>query len=251
MTFSDEELKRYHRQILLENIGTHGQQLLKKAKVIVVGAGGLGSPVAYYLAAAGIGTLAIADGDRVDISNLQRQILHSSADIGRMKVESACEKLMRLNPDIRLEPYGEFLSYDKAVTLFSHYDFVLECSDNFTTKYMVNDACIASEKPFSLGGIRMMGGQAMTHITGSACYRCLFPLMPDPATVPDSSSVGVLGAAVGIIGSIQATETIKYLTDSGTLLTNRLLTVDALSMKFDTFDFSRNSNCPTCGKTTE
>ena len=133
MTFSDEELKRYHRQILLENIGTHGQQLLKKAKVIVVGAGGLGSPVAYYLAAAGIGTLAIADGDRVDISNLQRQILHSSADIGRMKVESACEKLMRLNPDIRLEPYGEFLSYDKAVTLFSHYDFVLECSDNFTT----------------------------------------------------------------------------------------------------------------------
>lgn len=247
-TFSEEEMKRYSRQLLLEGFGTEGQRRLRDSKVIIVGAGGLGSPVAYYLAAAGVGTIAIADGDRVDLSNLQRQILHSTDDLNRPKVESAREKLLRLNPNITIKTYQEFLTPETAPAIFKNYDFVLECSDNFQTKYLVSDACVAVDKPFSLGGIRMLGGQTMTHVPGSACYRCLFPVEPDPATVPNSSTVGVLGAAVGIIGSIQATETIKYITGIGQLLTDRLLVVDAAAMSFQTLSLPRNPKCPLCGK---
>lgn len=246
MDFSDEERKRYGRQILLSELGEEGQQRLRDSKVIIVGAGGLGSPVAYYLAAAGVGTLAIADGDRVELSNLQRQILHSSLDLGRPKVESAREKLMRLNPNIKIKIYQEFLTLETAKDIFRQYDFVVECSDNFRTKYLVNDACVAVGKPFSLGGIRMLGGQTMTHTPGTACYRCLFPIEPDPATVPDSSTVGVLGSSVGVIGSVQATETIKYLARFGKLLTDRLLVVDTATMSFNSLQMPRNPNCPCC-----
>ena len=244
--FSEEEMNRYSRQLLLEGFGTEGQQRLHNSKVIIVGAGGLGSPVAYYLAAAGVGTITIADGDRVDLSNLQRQILHTTDDLGRPKVESAREKLLRLNPDITINTIQEFLTPETAPGIFKDYDFVLECSDNFQTKYLVSDACVAVGKPFSLGGIRMLGGQTMTHVPGSACYRCLFPVEPDPATVPNSSTVGVLGAAVGIIGSIQATEAIKYITGIGSLLTDRLLVVDAAAMTFQTLSLPRNPKCPLC-----
>ena len=231
-TFTEDETRRYSRQLLLDGFGVEGQRRLRDSRVIVVGAGGLGSPVAYYLAAAGVGTIALADGDRVDLSNLQRQILHTTADLGRAKVESARDKLVRLNPNIKIKDY----------------DFVVECSDNFQTKYLVNDACIAVGKPFSLGGIRMLGGQTMTHVPGTACYRCLFPIEPDPSTVPNSSSVGVLGSAVGIIGSIQATETIKYITGIGTLLTDRLLVADASTMTFNTISLPRNPKCPLCSE---
>lgn len=244
--FSEEEMKRYSRQLLLDGFGVEGQQRLRESKVLIVGAGGLGSPVAYYLAAAGVGNLAIADGDRVDVSNLQRQILHSSLDIGRPKVDSARERLTNLNPNIKITTYQEFLTEETAPQIFKDYDFVLECSDNFQTKYLVSDACVAVGKPFSLGGIRMLGGQTMTHVPGSACYRCLFPQAPDPKTVPNSSTVGVLGAAVGIIGSIQATEAIKYIVGIGQLLIDSLLVVDSTTMTFQKFALKRNPNCPLC-----
>ena len=244
--FTDEELKRYSRQLLLEGFGEEGQQRLRDSRVFIVGAGGLGSPVAYYLAAAGVGYLGIADGDRVDMSNLQRQILHTTADVDRPKVDSAREKLLALNPHIDITVYHEFLTADSAREIFKDYDFVLECSDNFQTKYLVSDACVAVGKPFSLGGIRMLGGQTMTHVPGSACYRCLFPVEPDPATVPNSSTVGVLGAAVGIIGSIQATEAIKYITGIGSLLTDSLLVVDSATMTFTRLSLPRNPKCPLC-----
>jgi molybdopterin/thiamine biosynthesis adenylyltransferase len=170
------------------------------------------------------------------------------ADLGRAKVESAREKLIRLNPNIKIDTYQEFLTPETAPEIFKNYDFVVECSDNFQTKYLVNDACVAVYKPFSLGGIRMLGGQTMTHIPGTACYRCLFPIEPDPSTVPNSSSVGVLGSAVGIIGSIQATETIKYITGIGTLLTDRLLVADASTMTFNTISLPRNPKCPLCSE---
>lgn len=247
-TFTEDETRRYSRQLLLDGFGVEGQCRLRDSRVIVVGAGGLGSPVAYYLAAAGVDTIALADGDRVDLSNLQRQILHTTADLGRAKVESARDKLVRLNPNIKIDTYQEFLTPETAPEIFKNYDFVVECSDNFQTKYLVNDACIAVGKPFSLGGIRMLGGQTMTHIPGTACYRCLFPIEPDPSTVPNSSSVGVLGSAVGIIGSIQATETIKYITGIGTLLTDRLLVADASTMTFNTISLPRNPKCPLCSE---
>lgn len=245
-TFSEEEMKRYSRQLLLDGFGKEGQQRLHDSRVMIVGAGGLGSPVAYYLTAAGVGTIGIADGDRVELSNLQRQILHSSLDLGRPKVDSAREKLSRLNPNVKIKTYQEFLTAETAPEVFRDYDFVLECSDNFQTKYLVSDACVAVGKPFSLGGIRMMGGQTMTHVPGSACYRCLFPVAPDPADVPNSSTVGVLGASVGIIGSVQATEAIKYITGIGELLTNRLLVVDSVAMTFRTLSVARNPHCPLC-----
>lgn len=247
-TFTEDETRRYSRQLLLDGFGVEGQRRLRDSRVIVVGAGGLGSPVAFYLAAAGVGTIALADGDRVDLSNLQRQILHTTADLGRAKVESARDKLVRLNPNIKIDTYQEFLTPETAPEIFKNYDFVVECSDNFQTKYLVNDACIAVGKPFSLGGIRMLGGQTMTHVPGTACYRCLFPIEPDPSTVPNSSSVGVLGSAVGIIGSIQATETIKYITGIGTLLTDRLLVADASTMTFNTISLPRNPKCPLCSE---
>ena len=242
-TFTEDETRRYSRQLLLDGFGVEGQCRLRDSRVIVVGAGGLGSPVAYYLAAAGVGTIALADGDRVDLSNLQRQILHTTADLGRAKVESARDKLVRLNPNIKIDTYQEFLTPETAPEIFKNYDFVVECSDNFQTKYLVNDACIAVGKPFSLGGIRMLGGQTMTHVPGTACYRCLFPIEPDPSTVPNSSSVGVLGSTVGIIGSIQATETIKYITGIGTLLV-----ADASTMTFNTISLPRNPKCPLCSE---
>lgn len=247
MHFTEEELKRYSRQILLGGVGEKGQSRLRDGRVLLVGAGGLGSPAAYYLAAAGVGLIGIADGDRVDITNLQRQILHNTADLGRLKVESAKEKLTRLNPGIQITAYPERLTPENAADIISSYDFVVEATDSFSTKYLVNDTCVALGKPFCLGGILRLEGQAMTHLPGTACYRCLFPAPPDTKDVPSASQVGVLGAAVGIVGSVQATEAIKYLTGMGRLLTDRLLSVDAATMAFSSVAVRRNPACPACG----
>lgn len=245
--FTEEELRRYSRQILLDGFGEEGQSRLRDGRVLIVGSGGLGSPAAYYLAAAGVGFIGIADGDRVDTSNLQRQILHNTADLGRLKVESAKEKLTKLNPGVRITAYPERLTPENASDIISPYDFVVEATDSYSTKYLVNDTCVALGKPFCLGGILKLEGQAMTHLPGTACYRCLFPVPPNPEDVPTASQVGVLGSAVGIVGSVQATEVIKYLTGIGRLLTDRLLSVDAATMAFSTVAIRRNPACPICG----
>ena len=234
MTFSDQQIQRYSRHILLKDVGGKGQKRLLSSRVLVVGAGGLGSPIATYLAAAGVGTIGIVDADTVDLSNLQRQILHHTADVGRLKTESAKQTLESLNPDVSVELHPFMLDADNVRELIRDYDFILEGTDNFPTKFLVNDACILEDKPFNQGGILRFKGQTMTHLPGTASYRCVYRQPPPPGAVPTCSEAGVLGAVAGILGTIQATEALKYLTDSGDLLTNRILTFDALAMNFRT-----------------
>lgn len=240
-------MMRYSRHILLEGFGKEGQQKLSQSKVLIIGAGGLGSPNALYLAAAGVGTIGIADADVVSLSNLQRQVIHFTEDINKPKVESAAEKMQRINPDVNVITHPCFLTEDNALEMMADYDFILDCTDSFASKYLINDACLLAEKPFCAGGVVKYGAQVMTHVPGSACYRCLFPEPPAENEVETCSTVGVLGSVVGIMGSIQATEAIKYLTGIGELLTDKLLMVDALTMTFNTMHFSRNQECPLCG----
>lgn len=240
-------MMRYSRHILLEGFGKEGQQKLSQSKVLIIGAGGLGSPNALYLAAAGVGTIGIADADVVSLSNLQRQVIHFTEDINKPKVESAAEKMQRINPDVNVITHPCFLTEDNALEMMADYDFILDCTDSFASKYLINDACLLAGKPFCAGGVVKYGAQVMTHVPGSACYRCLFPEPPAENEVETCSTVGVLGSVVGIMGSIQATEAIKYLTGIGELLTDKLLMVDALTMTFNTMQFSRNTDCPLCG----
>lgn len=239
---------RYSRHLLLDGFGEEGQARLSRARVLIIGAGGLGSPVALYLAAAGVGTLGIMDADVVSISNLQRQIIHFTEDVGKLKVQSAAEKIERLNPDVQIVTYDQFLTEANALNIIRDYDFVLDCTDSFASKYLVNDACVLAGKPFCAGGVVRYGAQVMTHVPGSACYRCIFPEPPAENDVETCATVGVLGSVVGIMGSIQATEAIKYLTGVGQLLTNQLLLVDALTMQFQTMQFVHNHACPICGE---
>lgn len=247
LDFSKEELMRYSRNILLKEVGAEGQERLRLGRVLIVGTGGLGSPVSLYLAAAGVGTIGLIDGDCVDLSNLQRQIVHSTPDVGRMKTDSAKEKLQKLNPNINVETYPILLSAENALEIISNYDFIVDGTDNFQAKFLVNDSCVIAGKAFSHGGILRFQGQTMTHIPGSACYRCLFPDIPDPDSVPSCATAGVLGAIAGMLGSIQAAEALKYLTGAGELLTDKLLTFDALSMDFRKINIVRDSDCPVCG----
>lgn len=240
-------MMRYSRHILLEGFGKEGQQKLSQSKVLIIGAGGLGSPNALYLAAAGVGTIGIADADVVSLSNLQRQVIHFTEDINKPKVESAAEKMRRVNPDVKVITHHSFITKDNALKIVEDYDFILDCTDSFASKYLINDACLLAGKPFCAGGVVKYGAQVMTHVPGSACYRCLFPEPPAENEVETCSTVGVLGSVVGIMGSIQATEAIKYLTGIGELLTDKLLMVDALTMTFNTMQFSRNTDCPLCG----
>lgn len=240
-------MMRYSRHILLEGFGKEGQQKLSQSKVLIIGAGGLGSPNALYLAAAGVGTIGIADADVVSLSNLQRQVIHFTEDINKPKVESAAEKMQRINPDVNVITHPCFLTEDNALEMMADYDFILDCTDSFASKYLINDACLLAGKPFCAGGVVKYGAQVMTHVPGSACYRCLFPEPPAENEVETCSTVGVLGSVVGIMGSIQATEAIKYLTGIGELLTDKLLMVDALTMTFNTMQFSRSTDCPLCG----
>ncbi|MEW6423823.1 MAG: HesA/MoeB/ThiF family protein [Bacillota bacterium] len=244
---TSEQLARYSRNILLSGFGAAGQEKLLASKVLVVGAGGLGSPVTYYLAAAGAGGLGLADPDAVEPSNLQRQILHTTRDVGRPKVESAREKLLALNPDLTVEVFPEGFHEGNALDLVGRYDFVIDCTDNFPTRYLMNEACVRLGKPFVYGGVLAYVGQVMTVLPGSSpCLRCVFREAPGEGA-PTTSQVGVLGAVPGLIGTIQATEAVKYFLGIGDLLIGRLLTYDALTMSFFETRVKRDPGCPACG----
>lgn len=226
---------RYSRHILLQGFGEAGQERLLKAKVLIVGAGGLGSPCALYLAAAGVGTIGIADADVVSLSNLQRQVIHATCDEGRPKAESAAEKMSAINPEVEVVTYPYYINNENAPELFAQYDFIVECTDSFESKYLINDVCVALGKPFCIAGMVGYSGQMMTHVPGTMTYRDIFAEIPTE-NIEKAATVGVLGSAVGTMGTLQATEVIKYLTGIGQLLTNRLLLFDALTMSFQTFE---------------
>ncbi len=246
--FSQQQLERYSRHILLRDVGVEGQIRLCGARVLIVGAGGLGAPAALYLAAAGVGTVGIVDNDHVDISNLQRQIIHFTRDIGIAKVDSAAEKMQAINPEIRVRTHPAFLCAANIREVIRDYDFVIDGADNFPTKFLINDACVMEKIPFSHGGILRFDGQTMTVIPGeSACYRCTFRTPPPADTVPTCSQAGVLGAIAGMLGTIQAAEALKFITGAGEPLTNALLTFDARTMNFRKVPLRPQDDCPVCG----
>ena len=222
----------YSRNIQIDGFGEEGQTRLQQSRVLVIGSGGLGSPVLLYLAAAGVGTLGIVDDDKVELSNLQRQIIHSAADVGMDKVASACRKLRALAPDIALNTYNERFTEANAVALIAKYDFVVDCSDNYDTKFLIDDVCVQLQKPYSHGSVVAMRGEVLTYTPGNACYRDVFGEAPAAAESVTAAQVGVLGAVVGIVGSIQATEALKYLVGMEGLLTNRMLMIDGRTMQF-------------------
>lgn len=245
----NQQIERYSRHIILKGVGGKGQKKLLAGRVLIIGAGGLGAPVALYLAAAGVGTIGIADADDVDISNLQRQVIHFTPDIGKPKVESAREKMIAINPDVSVRTYKEWISATNIDDIIADYDFVVDGTDNFAAKFLINDACVLAGTPFSHGGILQFFGQTLTVRPGqSACYRCLFPKPPPRDAIPTCSQAGVLGVLPGVIGTIQATEAIKYLLGIGTLLTDRMMTYDANDMEFRAVEVRKNSNCAICGE---
>jgi adenylyltransferase/sulfurtransferase len=244
-----DDLSRYSRHLILPEVGMEGQQKLKAARVLCVGTGGLGSPLALYLTAAGIGTLGLVDFDVVDSSNLQRQIIHSTKDIGRKKIDSAEEKLKALNPAITIVKHETMLSSANALEIIKDYDIVADGTDNFPTRYLVNDACVLLNKPNAYGSIFRFEGQASVFATETGpCYRCLYPEPPPPGLVPSCAEGGVLGILPGLIGVIQATEVIKLILGKGDPLIGRLLLVDALGMRFRELKLRKNPECPVCGK---
>ena len=247
LAFTTEQLKRYQRHIIMPQVGGIGQRKLLDSKVLLLGAGGLGSPTALYLAAAGVGELGIVDFDVVDLSNLQRQILHDTDDVGRPKVVSAQETLNDINPDIRVNPINERLSSENIMEILADYDIVVDGSDNFSTRYLVNDAAFLSNTTLVHGSIFLFEGQATVFEPGEGCYRCLYPTPPPPGMVPSCAEAGVFGVLPGIIGSIMAVETIKIVLGIGEPLVNKLLLFDALSMEFRTVKLRRDKSCPLCG----
>jgi len=245
---TNEEIKRYSRHLIMPEVGIDAQRKLKASKVLCIGAGGLGSPAAMYLAAAGVGTLGIVDFDTVDFSNLQRQILHGTPDVGRSKLASAKDRLNALNPNVKIETYETALSSENALELFKPYDVILDGTDNFPTRYLVNDACVLLGKPNAYGSIFRFEGQASVFATKDGpCYRCLYPEPPPPGLVPSCAEGGVLGVLPGIIGVIQATETIKLILGVGAPLVGRFLIFDALGMKFRELKLRKDPDCPVCG----
>src|ERR1700734_1526761 len=248
-SLSNDEIARYSRHLLLPEVGMEGQQKLKAAKVLCVGTGGLGSPLAFYLAAAGIGTLGLVDFDVVDSSNLQRQIIHSTKDVGRLKLDSAEEKLTALNPFMKIVKFNTMLLSANAMEIFKDFDIVADGTDNFPTRYPVNDACVLSGKPNVYGSIFRFEGQSSVFATKEGpCYRCLYPEPPPPGLVPSCAEGGVLGILPGLVGIIQATEAIKLILGVGEPLIGRLLLVDALKLRFRELKLRKNPDCPVCGK---
>ena len=239
----DEELRRYSRHILLKEIGKEGQERLAEGRVLIIGCGGLGSPIAMYLAAAGVGTIGLMDGDVVDESNLQRQVIHFTPDLGKPKVASAAEKLRAINPHCRIIEIPEFFT---ATSIITDYDFIIDGTDRYHTKYLINDVCVKNGKPYSHGGVLKYSGNAFTYVPGHACYRCIFGDEPSQDDIPTSSQVGILGTVAGMIGIIQATETIKYLTKTGDLLTDALLTIDAMTWETHRINVSPSPSCRLC-----
>jgi len=247
-TLTNDEVKRYSRHLIMPEVGVDGQLKLKASKVLCIGAGGLGSPVAMYLAAAGVGTLGIVDFDTVDFSNLQRQILHTTPDVGRPKLASAKDKLHALNPEIDIQTYEVALSSQNAMQLFEPYDVVVDGTDNFPTRYLVNDACVLLGKPNAYGSIFRFEGQASVFATKEGpCYRCLYPEPPPPGLVPSCAEGGVLGVLPGLIGMIQATEAVKLIMGIGEPLIGRFLIYDALRMRFRELKLRKDPDCPVCG----
>jgi adenylyltransferase/sulfurtransferase len=245
---SGDEIKRYSRHLIMPEVGVEGQRKLKAGKVLCIGAGGLGSPAAMYLAAAGVGTIGIVDFDVVDYSNLQRQIIHGTPDVGRTKLASAKDRLNALNPNVTIETYDEALSSENALRLFKGYDVILDGTDNFPTRYLVNDACVLLGIPNAYGSIFRFEGQASVFATKDGpCYRCLYPEPPPPGLVPSCAEGGVFGVLPGIIGVIQATETIKLLLGAGEPLIGRFLIYDALRMRFRELKLRKDVDCPVCG----
>ncbi|MDC4224874.1 MAG: molybdopterin-synthase adenylyltransferase MoeB [Candidatus Manganitrophus sp.] len=248
MAFTEEQLVRYSRHIILTEVGGKGQKKIGQAKVLIVGAGGLGSPIALYLAAAGVGTIGLIDADVVDLSNLQRQIIHHTSDIGRPKVLSAQEKMVAINSDVKVVPYQENLDADNALKIFNDFDYVIDGTDNFPAKFLINDAAHFAKKPLIHGGILRFEGQLFTILPGtSACYRCIFPEPPPAGLIPTCQEAGVLGALAGLIGTLQGTEVLKLILGIGKPLTDRILKYDALRTQFREIPIRRNPNCPLCG----
>jgi molybdopterin/thiamine biosynthesis adenylyltransferase/rhodanese-related sulfurtransferase len=245
---SNEEILRYSRHLIMPEVGMEGQQKLKAARVLCIGAGGLGSPLALYLAAAGVGTLGIVDFDVVDFTNLQRQVIHTTADVGRKKLQSAAAKITAINPYVQVNTFETLLTSENALELFRDFDLVVDGTDNFPTRYLVNDACVLSGKPNVYASIFRFEGQASVFATEAGpCYRCLYPEPPPPGLVPSCAEGGVLGILPGLLGIIQATEAIKLILGAGEPLIGRLLLVDALGMKFRELRLRKNPECPVCG----
>jgi molybdopterin/thiamine biosynthesis adenylyltransferase len=242
-----DQVKRYSRHIIMGDVGSRGQRKLFQSKALIVGAGGLGSPSAVYLALAGVGTIGIVDFDVVELSNLQRQILHHTADVGRSKLDSARDNIKAYNPDVNVVLHDVRLESDNAMKIIGQYDLVVNGADNFATRYLVNDACYLLKKTLVDGSILIFDGQATVFTPGEGCYRCLFPEPPPPGMVPNCAEAGVLGALTGLVGSIQATEALKQFLGIGESLTSRLLLIDALSMSFREVKLRRNPACPLCG----
>jgi len=245
---TEEQIQRYSRHIILKEVGGKGQQKLLDGRVLIIGAGGLGAPIALYLAAAGVGTIGIADADVVDVTNLQRQVIHFTPDVGKAKVVSAAEKMRAINPDVTVNTYQEWIGATNIAAIIASYDFIIDGTDNFAAKFLINDACVLTGKPYSHGGILQFDGQTITVLPReSACYRCIFPQPPPRDAIPTCSQAGVIGVLPGVLGTIQATEAIKFLLNKGELLTGRLLTYNALRMRFREIAIKRSSSCPVCG----
>ena len=247
ITLTPDQVKRYSRHIIMGDVGSKGQRALMGSKALIIGAGGLGSPSAIYLSLAGVGTVGIVDFDVVELSNLQRQVLHHTADVGRPKVQSAVDNIKAYNPDVNVVVHETRLESDNAIEIISQYDLVINGADNFATRYLVNDACYLLNKPLVDGSILIFDGQATVFLPGEGCYRCLFPSPPPPGMVPNCAEAGVLGALTGLVGSIQATEALKYFLGIGESLSSRLLLIDALSMTFREVRLKKNPKCPLCG----
>ncbi len=249
MNFTNEQIERYSRHIILPEVGGEGQQKIMDGKVLVLGAGGLGSPAAFYLAAAGVGKLGIVDNDKVDITNLQRQILHFTDDIGKAKTDSAKEKLAKLNPDIEIKTYQIKVTSENISDLIKDYDVVVDGTDNFPTRFLVNDACYFEKKPLVHGAILRFEGQVMTILPDEGpCYRCIYREPPPPGLVPSCQQAGVIGSVAGIVGSIQANEAIKILIGKGKTLSGRLLVIDAFETNFRQMKTKKDKQCPICGE---
>jgi molybdopterin/thiamine biosynthesis adenylyltransferase len=248
-TFTDQQIERYSRHIILPKVGGKGQTKLLQSKVLVIGTGGLGSPAAYYLAAAGIGTIGLVDDDNVDLSNLQRQILHSTPDVGVGKTESAEQKLSALNPDCKIQQHPIRVDSSNILELIEPYDVILDGTDNFPARFLINDACVMTKKPLIHAGVHRFEGQAMTIVPGEGpCYRCIFHEPPPPGLVPSCQEAGILGCIAGVLGTIQATEAIKVILNIGEPLIGKLLVFDALEMNFRRVTIPHNNECAVCGE---
>ncbi|HBS60057.1 MAG: molybdopterin-synthase adenylyltransferase MoeB [Bacillota bacterium] len=251
MNLTNEQLERYSRHIILKEVGGKGQEKLLNSKVLVIGTGGLGAPAAMFLAAAGIGSIGLVDFDAVELSNLQRQIIHLTKDVGKPKVLSGKETINEMNPDVKVVTYQEWVDASNIMDIIKDqdYDFVIDGTDNFPAKFLINDACVLAEKPFSHAGIIRFQGQTLTYLPGQGpCYRCIFQTPPPPDAVPTCKQAGVLGVMGGVIGTIQATEAIKYILGIGELLNGHLLTYNALTMEFRKVKLRHNKKCGICGE---